>query len=101
MNETPQELTDLQRLLNASAAAAGPHLREIITDERRVDAAAVCERLQGMRLLVVATVTADGRPLVGPVDVAGTRPGRLATGTCARRADAPEILAMEARRGRA
>jgi nitroimidazol reductase NimA-like FMN-containing flavoprotein (pyridoxamine 5'-phosphate oxidase superfamily) len=68
MNETPQELTDLQRLLNASAAAAGPHLREIITDERRVDAAAVCERLQGMRLLVVATVTADGRPLVGPVD---------------------------------
>ncbi len=39
--------------------------------------------------------------LVGPVDVAGTRPGRLATGTCARRADAPEILAMEARRGRA
>ena len=35
--------------------------------ERRVDAA-LCERLQGMRLLVVATVTADGRPLAGPVD---------------------------------
>src|ERR1039458_2552734 len=35
--------------------------------ERRVDAA-LCERLQGMRLLVVAAVTADGRPLAGPVD---------------------------------
>jgi hypothetical protein len=68
MDETPEELTGLQRLLNASAAAAGPHLREIISDERRVDAATVCARLQGMRLVVVATVTADGRPLVGPVD---------------------------------
>ena len=28
----------------------------------------MCERLQGMRLLVVATVTSDGRPLAGPVD---------------------------------
>ena len=28
----------------------------------------LCQRLQGMKLLVVATVTADGRPLAGPVD---------------------------------
>ena len=28
----------------------------------------VCQLLQGLRLLVVATVTADGRPLAGPVD---------------------------------
>jgi hypothetical protein len=68
MLETPDELTELQRLLDASAEAAGPHLRSIISDERRVDAAALSERLQGMCLLVVATVTADGRPLVGPVD---------------------------------
>lgn len=47
---------------------AGPHLRGIITEERRLGAAELCQRLQGMRLLVLATVTADGRPLVGPVD---------------------------------
>jgi hypothetical protein len=68
MRETPDELTALQRLLDDSAEAAGPHLRSIISDERRVDAATLSERLQGMCLLVVATVTADGRPLVGPVD---------------------------------
>ena len=68
MRETPDELRDLQHLLDASAAAAGPHLRSIISEDRRVNAVALCERLQGMCLLVLATVTADGRPLVGPVD---------------------------------
>jgi len=38
--------------------------------------------------------------LVGPVDVAGAWPGRIAAGTCARRADAPAILSMRASRGR-
>jgi nitroimidazol reductase NimA-like FMN-containing flavoprotein (pyridoxamine 5'-phosphate oxidase superfamily) len=68
MLETPDEIDRLQRLLDRSAAAAGPHLSGIITAERRMSAAQVCEILQGMRLLVVATVTADGRPLAGPVD---------------------------------
>ncbi len=47
---------------------AGPHLRDILTEERRIDAAELVSRLEGMRLLVVATVTEDGRPLAGPVD---------------------------------
>jgi hypothetical protein len=68
VHETPDELLALQDLLDASAAEAGPHLRGIITEDRRVDAVALCERLQGMCLLVLATTTADGRPLVGPVD---------------------------------
>lgn len=68
MHETPEELAALQDLLDASAAGAGPHLRSIISEDRRVDGVALCERLQGMCLLVLATVTADGRPLVGPVD---------------------------------
>jgi hypothetical protein len=68
MHETPDERRSLQRLLDASAAAAGPHLRDIITDERRVDAVSLCERLQGMCLLVLATSTAAGHPLSGPVD---------------------------------
>jgi Pyridoxamine 5'-phosphate oxidase len=68
MHETPEELIALQNLLDASEAGAGPHLRSMISDERRLDAVALCERLQGMRLLALATATADGRPLVGPVD---------------------------------
>jgi hypothetical protein len=68
MLETPEELDSLQQILDRSAAGAGPHLRDIITDDRRLSAAQLSEKLQGMRLLVVATVTADGRPLAGPVD---------------------------------
>ena len=68
MLETPEEIDRLQRRLDRSAAGAGAHLRDIITDDRRLTAVQVCEKLQGMRLLVVATVTADGRPLAGPVD---------------------------------
>jgi hypothetical protein len=66
--ETTEEIERLQELLDRSAAGAGAHLRDIISDDRRLSAAQVCERLHGMRLLVVATVTADGRPLAGPVD---------------------------------
>ena len=68
MHETAGELAALQRLLDDSAARGGAHLSRIITEDHRLDAAALCARLQGMRLLVAATVTADGRPLVGPVD---------------------------------
>ena len=66
MLETPEEMDGLQQLLDRSAVAAGPHLRGIITDDRRLSAAQVCQLMQGLRLLVVATVTADGRPLAGP-----------------------------------
>ena len=68
MFETPEELDNLQQLLDRSMAGAGEHLRGIITGERRLSAAELAGRLQGMRLLTVATVTADGRPLAGPVD---------------------------------
>jgi general stress protein 26 len=68
MLETPEEFARLQDLLDVSMTAAGPHLRDIISDERRLTAQALSERLPGMRLLVLATVTADGRPLCGPVD---------------------------------
>ena len=49
-------------------AGAGDHLRGIITGERQLSAADLAGRLQGMRLRTVATVTAAGRPLAGPVD---------------------------------
>ena len=68
MLETTEELDTLQQLLDRSMAGAGEHLRGIITGERRLSAADLAGRLEGMRLLTVATVTADGRPLAGPVD---------------------------------
>jgi general stress protein 26 len=68
MLETAEELGNLQQLLDRSITGAGEHLRGIITGERRLSAADLAGRLQGMRLLTVATVTADGRPLAGPVD---------------------------------
>jgi nitroimidazol reductase NimA-like FMN-containing flavoprotein (pyridoxamine 5'-phosphate oxidase superfamily) len=68
VRETESDLRDLQDLLDASFAAAGPHLLRIITPERRLGAEQVAARLAGMRLLALATVTADGRPVVGPVD---------------------------------
>ena len=68
MNETPDDIAALQEVLDRSAAGAGEHLRSIITEERRLSAAELCDRLTGMTLLVLATVTADGRPLAGPVD---------------------------------
>ena len=68
MHETPEDLAALQQLIDRSYAAAGEHLQRIHTPERRLTAEQVCERLTGMRLLALATVTADGRPIVGPVD---------------------------------
>jgi nitroimidazol reductase NimA-like FMN-containing flavoprotein (pyridoxamine 5'-phosphate oxidase superfamily) len=68
MHETSADLAALQDLLDRSYASAGAHLRRIHTPERRLSAGEVAERLTGMRLLALATVTADGRPIVGPVD---------------------------------
>ena len=68
MHESPEEIAALQALLDHSYAAAGPHLLRIHTPERRLTAQQLSEQLQGMRLLTLATVTADGRPLTGPVD---------------------------------
>ena len=68
VNESNEDLMRLQNLLDESDASAGRHLREVITPDRRVSAQEVCDRLNGMRLLVLATVTSDGRPLAGPVD---------------------------------
>jgi nitroimidazol reductase NimA-like FMN-containing flavoprotein (pyridoxamine 5'-phosphate oxidase superfamily) len=68
MYETTADLAHLQRLLDRSYDSAGPHLRTVITPERRLSAEEVTARLHGMCLLALATVTRDSRPLVGPVD---------------------------------
>src|SRR3954469_4956129 len=68
MHETSADLEALQELIDRSYAQAGAHLQRIHTPERRRAAEQVSERLQGMVLLTLATVTRDGRPLTGPVD---------------------------------
>jgi hypothetical protein len=68
MLETPHEIARLQDLLDASHAGAGGHLRSIFADERRVSAADLAQRLTGVQILHLATVTAAGEPRVGPVD---------------------------------
>jgi uncharacterized pyridoxamine 5'-phosphate oxidase family protein len=68
MHETDDDLVRLQDLIDRSYASAGEHLLSIHTAERRLSAEQAAERLTGMCLLALATVTADGRPIVGPVD---------------------------------
>lgn len=68
MHESPADAEALQELLDRSYAGAGAHLLSIHTPERRLSAEQVIERLTGMCLLTLATVTADCRPLVGAVD---------------------------------
>jgi Pyridoxamine 5'-phosphate oxidase len=68
VDESPADIEALQDLLDRSYAVAGAHLLRIHTPERRLSAERVIERLTGMCLLTLATVTADCRPIVGPVD---------------------------------
>ena len=68
MRETPEDLERLQQLLDGSYQRAGDHLLSIHTPDRRLTALRLAERLIGVRVLSLATVTADGRPVAGAVD---------------------------------
>jgi hypothetical protein len=68
VHETPDDLARLQELIDRSYAQAGAHLLRIHSPERRLTAEQVADRLQGMVLLTLATATASGRPITGPVD---------------------------------
>jgi pyridoxamine 5'-phosphate oxidase len=68
VRESADDIAGLQTLLDRSYANAGRHLLSIHTPERRLSAGQLCQRLTGMRLLTLATTSADGRPFAGPVD---------------------------------
>jgi nitroimidazol reductase NimA-like FMN-containing flavoprotein (pyridoxamine 5'-phosphate oxidase superfamily) len=68
MHESSSDIAALQELIDRSYAAAGSHLLGIHSARRRLSAEQVAARLTGMCLLALATVTADSRPIVGPVD---------------------------------
>jgi hypothetical protein len=68
VNETPDELASLQRLLDDSYARSTTHLRDIVNADHRLDAERVTSELTGMKVLSLATVTAAGEPRVSAVD---------------------------------
>jgi pyridoxamine 5'-phosphate oxidase-like protein len=68
MKETSEEITELQRLLDAAYERSTEHLRNIITDKRRLNAAELAQVLTGMCTLNLATVTAGGEPRISAVD---------------------------------
>ena len=68
MHETPEEISELQVLLDRSYEAAGEHLLSIHTPNWRMSAQQVTEALTGMCVLNLATVNSRGEPIQGPVD---------------------------------
>jgi uncharacterized pyridoxamine 5'-phosphate oxidase family protein len=68
VHETEKDLRELQELLDASYGAAGPHLRSIFNEPRRIPAVELPALLPGVQVLALATVTARGEPRVAPVD---------------------------------
>lgn len=93
-HHTPADLAWLQQHLDDSYRRAGAHLLGIHTPAARVDAADLVRRLPDMHVMVVATVSADGRPFTGPVD-AFLHHGRVHFGT------APSALRAQHLRQRA
>lgn len=68
MKETSEEVTGLQQLLDAAYGRSTQHLKNIITDQRRLDAEELTRVLTGMCTLNLATVTAGGEPRISAVD---------------------------------
>ncbi|GAB3929223.1 hypothetical protein GCM10029976_028460 [Kribbella albertanoniae] len=68
MRETPEEVSGLQELLDASIGRSTEHLRNIITDERQLNAEELVRALTGMRTLNLATITKNHEPRISAVD---------------------------------
>ncbi|MFI7229395.1 pyridoxamine 5'-phosphate oxidase family protein [Nonomuraea angiospora] len=67
MRETPEELKELQALLEASLSRSTLHLRSIVT-ERTMTAEQLTRILTGMCTLALSTVTAKGEPRISGAD---------------------------------
>lgn len=68
MRETPEELNELQVLLDASLSRSTAHLRSIINAERTLTAEQLTQVLTGMCTLALSTVTAKGEPRISGAD---------------------------------
>jgi hypothetical protein len=81
-HHTRADLDRLQALLDDSYGRGGDHLLDIHTPAVRLDALELARQLPGMQVMVVATVSSDGRPFTGPVD-AFLHHGEIHFGTAA------------------
>jgi hypothetical protein len=68
MYETPDEIDDLQALLDDSFAQASSHLSSIMEPQRRLSAQRLVASLPCPAVLNIATVTAHGEPRISAVD---------------------------------
>ena len=68
MRESPEEVAELQTLLDRTMANVNPHFEGIVTKKNRLTAAQVCAYLQGTRIVAFATVNQKGEPRVSPLD---------------------------------
>jgi hypothetical protein len=67
VRETPEELNELQALLDASLSHSTDHLRSIVT-EHTLTAEQLTQILVDMCTLALSTVTAKGEPRISGVD---------------------------------
>lgn len=68
MYETNEEIAELQEILDRSYASGGEHLLSIHAKQNRGTAELICEQMQAMCLLTLATAGTSGRPITSPVD---------------------------------
>jgi uncharacterized pyridoxamine 5'-phosphate oxidase family protein len=80
MHETDDELGTLQELLDRSHGRMNPHMRSILTAERRLSARQVVTYLDGVKHVALATIDAAGAPRVAPMDALFVH-GRFHLGT--------------------
>jgi uncharacterized pyridoxamine 5'-phosphate oxidase family protein len=68
VHESPEEIAELQALLDRTFARMNPHMARIVKPERRLSARQVVTYLQGIRHVAFATVNPRGEPRVAPLD---------------------------------
>lgn len=68
VHETPDELAELQRLIDTSFSTASAHLRGIMEPQRRLTAEQIVADIPSPAVLNVATVTRAGEPRLSALD---------------------------------
>jgi len=68
MYESVEERRELGELLRSSRRQGTAHLREIVTEDHALSVDDLLPRLDGMKVLSIATVTRGGEPRISAVD---------------------------------
>jgi hypothetical protein len=68
VEETDEDIDQLQRLLDESAARSGTHLSSAFSQDKRPSARQLVSAIPGIFEMHLGVVTSDGAPLVAPID---------------------------------